>query len=325
MILDELDLQVINHLAMDGRTSGEKIAHKLGINEGTCRFRMRKLIDNIVHVKTFVNPTMVGFPVAAFLGFKVQPKRVTAAVAKLEKHRRIVQVSAVTGMFDVVGLAVFSSGRDVTSVMQEFSTDIKGVRDIQAVMCLETVLGFHVRISPDLLHEDGTRSELDEVDKKIISCLIDNGRLNAREIAHMLSIGEAPIRRRLKQLLNDKVIVVSAVVDAKRVGFPIVALIGFKVELPKIKKVATALARNRQINYVTTCAGIFDILAAGLYRSTEGLMETLQAFVSQIDGIKDTHTFICFEANESGSSLWVPRGLIFDVDTLSPLSDDSRL
>lgn len=331
MTLDHIDLRIINHLTQDGRSSGEKIAHDLAIDEGTCRFRMRRLIGDLVHVKAFVNPAKVGFPVAAFLGFKVQPTEVASAVEQLAGHRRMVQVNSLTGMFDIIALAVFRSGRDVTSVMQELSEEVKGVRDIQAIMCLETNLGFYVRISPELLWEKQTKTDLDDIDKKMVACLIEDGRLNARDIARMLKIGEAPARRRLKQLLDNKVIAVSCVVDAASIGFPVVALVGFKVELPKIRDVASALANHPQINYVTTCAGAFDIIAAGMFRSTTDLLKTLQTFVSQIAGIKDTHTFVCF-GESTNRSQWVPRGLVLapedqaaDHSAVLPLQPDTSV
>jgi len=297
--LDDIDLQLIGYLARDGRMSGRQLSHLLPISEGTSRLRLRGLLSSVVSVKALVNPSKVGFPMQAILTLKVQPGMLDSVVARLTAHEQVTVASPVAGAFDVIALAMFRSARNLTTVAQDFIGHIHGVRDVQVNVCLETQRGYFTTLVPDLLtRETLAERGIDEVDVRMITYLAENGRLSSRELAHRLSIGEISARNRLKRLVDDGVITIRALVDPSKVGFSLSATMGLKVELSAIRSVALALAAHPQICYVSTCAGAFDIVMTAVFRSHRDLRTVLQDFVSRVEGVKETQTFICMD--ESG-------------------------
>lgn len=305
---DEIDRQIIAALSQDGRLSARQISFQLPVSEGTCRLRLERLLSSTVSARALINPGKVGFTITAFMGFKVEPTKMASIVERLGSYERMTYVNPVTGMFDIITLAMFKSARDLSQVMREFTAQIEGVKDIQTSIYLDTELGYYTPVSMKCLQEQGDWPILlDETDLRIVGCLSENGRLSSRNLAKVLSIGEVTVRKRLKHLLSDKIITIRGMVDPESIGFPVVATIGLKVELPKAQDIASSLASNLQICFVATCTGIFDIVATGLFRSTNDLYRILGGVVYPLDGVKETHTFVSLGGVKGKSTLFIPR------------------
>ena len=67
--------------------------------------------------------------------------------------------------------------------------------------------------------EDGRRSQVDEVDRVLISLLQRDGRLSLEELGRRLKLTGVGVKKRLKRLIEGGVMRVTAVVDAERIGF----------------------------------------------------------------------------------------------------------
>ncbi|MDD5468436.1 MAG: winged helix-turn-helix transcriptional regulator [Anaerolineales bacterium] len=64
--------------------------------------------------------------------------------------------------------------------------------------------------------------EIDNIDQSVVTLLIEDGRMNAAQIARRLgSVTERVVRYRLDRLIEGGVIRVSAIVDPKALGLSI--------------------------------------------------------------------------------------------------------
>lgn len=308
MILDDIDRRIVAALVSDGRMSARALSRELPISEGTARLRLKRLLDAGVSVRALINPGKIGFPTVAVLGFRVALSDLGKVVAQLAVHERVAYVTQVTGDFEVFALMVFNSSQDLTSVLQDFGRHITGVQGVQVNICLETKLGYLASLTADSLRSiKEERVGIDRIDFKMIECLVVDGRVTVRDLGKMMSISEVTARRRLKRLIDSKTIAITALVDPDQIGFPVVAIVGLKVAWPRIRDIAATLATHRQLNYVTTCAGRFDIVATGMFRSTRDLNVFLQDFISRIKGVNATQTFICMDNERGFFSKLVPR------------------
>ena len=61
--------------------------------------------------------------------------------------------------------------------------------------------------------------DMDELDRKIVSILQQDGRASNAKIARQLGVSEGTIRRRLKKLIQDETIQVLALPDPAKMGF----------------------------------------------------------------------------------------------------------
>ena len=308
MLIDDIDTEIVRILARDGRTSGRRLAALIHISEGTARLRLRRLLESTVKVKALVAPGKVGFPISAILGLRTNLVRLDEVVEQLVMHPRVNYLVQVTGMFDILALCMFRSTQDLFTVLQDIIERFPAVKDIQTNICLETPLGHFATITPGSLSTNVTPGHgLDKSDLWLIGRLVENGRLGARQLSAAGSISEVSVRRHLKRLLDNRVVTVRAVVSPEKIGFPAVIICGLKVDLSKVRNVTAKLASHDHINFVTSCAGVFDVFFTGMFRSNHELSIVLQEFVAQIDGVRETQTFICIQGEQGYFSRFVPR------------------
>ncbi len=135
------------------------------------------------------------------------------------------------------------------------------------------------------------RGSLDQLSKRIIEQLQEDGRRSYAAIARAVGLSEAATRQRVQRLLDERVIQIAAVTDAAAVGFHRMALLGIKVE-GSIRSVADKLSGLPEAEYVVICAGQFDLLVELICEDDAHLLRTIDESVRAIPGVNSTETFV---------------------------------
>lgn len=133
---------------------------------------------------------------------------------------------------------------------------------------------------------------MDELDRKIINILEENGRASNARIARAVGVSEGTVRRRLNRLITDSVIRVVALPDPKALGFESEALIGVQVDPDKIDDVADSLSSLGATRWVAVTTGSFDMFAWVVLPDPEQLGQFLREKVGRIPGVRRTETFV---------------------------------
>ncbi|HET7763020.1 MAG TPA: AsnC family transcriptional regulator [Phycicoccus sp.] len=77
---------------------------------------------------------------------------------------------------------------------------------------------------------NGSETRLDDVAKRIIELLQEDGRQSYAAIAKAVGLSEAAVRQRVQRLLDAEVMQIVAVTDPLQVGFSRQAMIGIRAE-----------------------------------------------------------------------------------------------
>lgn len=97
---------------------------------------------------------------------------------------------------------------------------------------------------------------VDKLDLQIIELLSKNSRTSFMEIARKLKVSESTIRKRVSNLEKNNIIKkYSLIVDANKIGFENVALIGVDVVPEKYLEIAKKLPEFEEIKYVASSTG----------------------------------------------------------------------
>ncbi|WP_169711841.1 Lrp/AsnC family transcriptional regulator [Henriciella litoralis] len=133
-----------------------------------------------------------------------------------------------------------------------------------------------------------TQYSLDDIDRNIIICLAENGRVSNREIARRLDLTEGAIRARIKRLEADDIIRVSAVVNVNRLENPILAFIWIDAApgVP-VTEVTQRLSELPEIFLVRSLIGRADILTMAFVRDAEQLHDYVHNAVRTISGVEN--------------------------------------
>lgn len=131
------------------------------------------------------------------------------------------------------------------------------------------------------------RPDLDALDRRIIERLARDARSSNRAIARELAVTEGTIRTRIRRLLDEKIIRITAVSNVNRLREPVVALLWIDVESgADVRRVAAALAAQAQIGYVATMLGRCDIMAVTLVEDGRQLVRYIHADIDGIPGVR---------------------------------------
>lgn len=136
-----------------------------------------------------------------------------------------------------------------------------------------------------------TEPVLDEINKRIIERLQQDGRMSYAALATVVGLSEAAVRQRVQRLLDSGVMQIVAVTDPLRLGFARQVMVGIKVE-GDIRPVADALAAITEIDYVVICAGGYDLLVELVCTDDDALIRLLNDTIRTIPGVRSTETFV---------------------------------
>ena len=139
---------------------------------------------------------------------------------------------------------------------------------------------------------------LDDLDKKILAYLQEDGRMTFVTLAAQLGVSEGTIRKRVKRLEESGVLKTMGVTDPLKMGLDTVAFIWFKVERHHLEKVIVALKELAAVRYLVVTTGGYDLVAMVVLPNRTQLVTLLNDKLSQIEGIISTETSIVLQIHK---------------------------
>ena len=133
------------------------------------------------------------------------------------------------------------------------------------------------------------RPRVDDLDRDILKCLIEDARMPAADIARR--IGDVPartVRSRLARLLDSGLVSIHAGAVPEALGFGIRADIVIDVDPGKMNDVADRLCELDQVCYVALSTGDFDLSAAFVTTDIESFRTFVTETIHKIPGIART-------------------------------------
>jgi Lrp/AsnC family transcriptional regulator for asnA, asnC and gidA len=134
------------------------------------------------------------------------------------------------------------------------------------------------------------RIVLDEISKRIIEQLQQDGRRSYAAIGKAIGLSEAAVRQRVQRLIDAGVMQIVAVTDPMTLGFHRQTMIGIKCE-GDLERVADHLAGMDEIDYVVITSGSFDLLVEVVCEDDHHLLEILSQ-VRMVPTVTSTETFV---------------------------------
>lgn len=125
---DDLDLQIINYLRRDGRTSNRELSRLLGSSEATIRRRVKALIESgHIRIVAIADPFLLGYTIDVIIGIEVQPGLVKEAALRFAEHENVRTVTITTGASDLIIAAIFRSNDELLDFLSGAVGNVPGV------------------------------------------------------------------------------------------------------------------------------------------------------------------------------------------------------
>jgi Lrp/AsnC family transcriptional regulator, regulator for asnA, asnC and gidA len=100
--IDEVDQKIIERLTENGRYKSQHLAEELGISPPTClRHITRLLNENVISIKSVINPSRLGYSANAFMFLQVQSEKLDSVCEVLKEHEDVFLVMTLINSFDL--------------------------------------------------------------------------------------------------------------------------------------------------------------------------------------------------------------------------------
>jgi len=145
---------------------------------------------------------------------------------------------------------------------------------------------------------------LDPLDRQMISILQQDGRASNVEIARQLGVSEATVRKRLDRLLAERVVRITALPDAAKIGLSTVTFINLDVDLARLDQIADGLSQLPEVRAIYYTSGESDLILEAWFPSGDELLHFLTRQVASIPGVRSATTSHVLRTLKD-SSTWV--------------------
>lgn len=140
-------------------------------------------------------------------------------------------------------------------------------------------------------------SKLDELDRQILSKLVEDGKMAYTDLAKQLFVSSGTIHVRMRKMEELGIVKGSSLIlDYHKLGYDVTAFIGVFLDKSSSYEAVTSLLRQIpeivSANYTT---GTYGLLCKIVCKDTNHLRQVLQDKIQKIEGIQRTETFISLE------------------------------
>ncbi len=150
--------------------------------------------------------------------------------------------------------------------------------------------------------------KIDNIDIKIVDLLMEDGRMACSEIARRIGgVTERAIRYRLDRLVQNGIISITAVVNPKSLGYPVVADVLLEVEADSIREVAERMIDYENVSYVAYSIGETDVSVQIIAKDAVEVYEFVTRVIGKTTGVRKTTTSIVPQVLKDVYQWKIPR------------------
>ena len=147
---------------------------------------------------------------------------------------------------------------------------------------------------------------LDDVDRRIIALLQEDGRMTARGISRRLGdIGDRAVRYRIDRLVRSGAISIIAVVDSKRIGYPVLGDVIIELPTAKVRDALATLAEDELVCYLGADLERGTITLQIAARDEYEFQAWVSSLVKSVDGAALMKSTVVRQVTK-GSDQWPP-------------------
>ncbi|WP_435804875.1 Lrp/AsnC family transcriptional regulator [Streptomyces canus] len=150
-----------------------------------------------------------------------------------------------------------------------------------------------------------TAVPLDDIDRQILSRLLEDGRISVRALAEQVHISRANAYTRIGRLVAEDVITgFTAQLNAQRAGLGTSAYVMLGIEQNAWRDISRELREIPYVEHVALVTGDFDVLVVVRAPDNLVLRRVVLEKIQGIPGVRSTRTWLVFDEVRGRGATW---------------------
>ncbi len=304
--MSELDQKILTVLEGQGFHKSTTLAPILGVGERTIRRRINIMISNrLIKVIAVPNPVLFGYRAWAKIGIKVAPESLNRVARVLVGHPSIYFVAYALGRFDIIIAVHFDTIDKLTYFVNSDLIRVKGILSTETMMLVSPRKYYHFSWPAPVFQKsnnlweyypDDTVShshyEVDEIDRRILDILTEDGLARPTSLKSRLGIGEGMIRRHMKDMLNNEVYKLEVVPNPELLGYEAWATMGIIINRQFAHKIVDSIIKYPAVYLASVSLGRFNVIIAARFHDTNLLNQFVTTVLPSMQGISSIETWL---------------------------------
>ncbi|MFJ5773059.1 Lrp/AsnC family transcriptional regulator [Streptomyces sp. NPDC093094] len=299
-IFDELDLQILDALEVNGRASFSRIGAVLGVSDQTVARRYRRLCaEGGLRVVAVRDAERLGQDQWT-LRLRCVPDSALTVADALAKRRDTSWIGLAAGGTEIiVGTRPRSPG-DRDDLLLGKLPRTPRVLEIRAYQLLHRfyggptgwLRGFRVlgdeqvaALRAELPAAEGP-ARIEAEDEPLVAALERDGRATYPELQRATGRSESAVKRRLAALLASGALYIDIEYRSETLGYPLAAVLWITTSPAALTSVGEALATHDEIAHAAATAGPCNIVATVVVQSTAHLYDYLSGPLGRLEGVR---------------------------------------
>ncbi|GGJ32703.1 Lrp/AsnC family transcriptional regulator [Streptomyces brasiliensis] len=298
--LDELDLQVLCALEIDGRASFSRIGQVLGVSDQTVARRFRRLSAE-------AGLRVVAVRDAAALGrdqwmlrLRCTPDSATVIADALAKRPDTQWIGLASGGTEIACMTRPRSPGEHDDLLLGKLPRTPSVVEIRAQQLLHRFYGGptgwsrkfgaltaeqEAALRPGTWPPAGP-ARLEPEDEPLLAALERDGRASYPELQRATGRSESAVKRRLAALLASGAVYIDVEYHSEVLGHPVAALLWITTSPAAVHSVGEALATHQEVAFAAATAGPSHIVVTAVFPDTAGLYAYLSGPLGRLEGVQ---------------------------------------
>jgi len=282
--------------------------------------------NNFVKVIAVPNFILLGSRAWARIGIKVEPGFLSQVASRLVAHPSIYFVDYALGGFDIILSAYFDTMGKLTHFVNSELTRVDGILNVEAMLLISPrkYMLFHwpapvfseTRAVGEFYRDtifSHSHYELDEIDRRILGILGEDGLARPASLSSRLGMGENRIRRRMKAMLQNEVYKLNVIPVADALQCEAEATIGITIKHQFPHKIIDSILKHPNVFLASVSLGRFNLVIATHFHKIDLLNQFVTEFLPSIPGIGSIETYLHGKRLKYYSVTWP---ISMSVDTI---------
>ena len=300
--MDVKNKKILFWMSQNARISIKELAKKIGLNENTTFYRLKKLEENeiILGTHTIIDNTLLGFQgFRAYIKFKGTTTEKENEIVKWLKAQDEAHVITLnTGFVDCLVISWVKHVNDFHEFIHRFKENYKKNTEILEITPYVKAHHFNrnylVEKGNDTIITIGNNKEVsfDDLDIEILKLISQNARLSSLEISKELGVQSRTVIERIKKLEKKEIIKGYSInLNIEKIGYEyhkLNILFEKNVKYPELISYASNIKNTLFIDETT---GKYDFELNLEVKNTEELEKIIRKIKEDFEGIKELQMF----------------------------------